>query len=145
MNIKTSYSFIAGALLTIAAMTQANAFTAQVPISGYKFTGVVNVVNSNVGALTSVYTVPVGQFVVITDVYIALSSGASGNHTTYIADDALNSLAGPFPVTQAVPFSKSYTSGIALSAGQQIIVSDTGGTGDVTVNIVGYTVCAEPC
>lgn len=136
---------MAVAFIAALAYTQAQAFTAQVPIAGYRFIDVVNIVNSDVGAITSVYTVPNGQIVVITDIYIALSSGATGNHTTYISDNFLNVRAGPFRTNPETSFSKNYTSGIILTAGQQIVVSDTGGTGDVTVNLVGFTVCAEPC
>lgn len=145
MNTKRITTSMVAALLAVLSYTQAHAFTAQLPITGYQFIDVVNIVNHEVGALTSVYTVPEGRIVVITDVYITLSSGASGNHTIYIADNSLNTRAGPFRINDSTSFSKSYTSGIILIAGQQIIISDTGGVGAVTVNLVGYTACAEPC
>jgi hypothetical protein len=140
-NVVTVIALIAG----IIASSQTHAFTSQLPVSGYRFLGPLNITNAEVGTVASVYTVPNGRIAVITDVYIALSPGADGTHTTTIANTALELKAGPFVSTSSEPFSKGYTSGIIFISGQQIVASDIGGTGDVTINLVGYEVCAEPC
>jgi hypothetical protein len=136
---------LAAFVIGVLASAQTQAFTSQLPVSGYRFLGPLNLVENEVGALDSLYTVPAGRIAVITDVYVTLSSGATGTHTTIISNSSLQTKAGPFKITATSPFSKGYTSGIVFIAGQQILVSDTGGTGDATINLVGYEVCAEPC
>lgn len=145
MNVKKTPLSMAIALFVILSYTQAHAFTAQLPIEGYRFISNVNIVNENIGALTSVYTVPAGRYFVLTDVYITLNHDATGNHTTYIIDNTLVTKLGPVRTNETTIFSKDYTSGITFSEGKQVVVSDTGGTGKVTVNLVGYLACAEPC
>jgi len=145
MRLKKQISAMVALFIGVLACSQTQAFTSQLPVSGYRFLGPLNLVENEVGALEALYTVPANRVAVITDVYITLSSGATGNHTTIIANSSLKTKAGPFPVTESTPFSKAYTSGFVFVGGQQILVSDSGGTGDVTVNLVGYEVCAEPC
>lgn len=125
--------------------TQGYAFTAQLPISGYRFTEPLRIYNQDVGALTSVFTVPDNRIAVITDIYLTLEGAATGTHTTFLTNDSFQTIAGPFTVTASSPFSMNYTSGLIWIEGKQIVVSDTGGTGDVIVNLVGYMVCREPC
>lgn len=133
------------ALTTALVPTHNHAFTAQLPISGYEFTDVLQIYEADVGALETLFTVPEDRIAVVTDIYVALDSGASGAHTTFISDNGLTKFSGPFPVTAGSPFSKSYTSGIIFVSGESIVASDTGGTGNVTVNLVGYIACATPC
>ncbi len=125
--------------------TQLNAFTAQMPVTGYEFSGPIRIFNSDVGALTSVYSVPSNRIAVITDVYIALASGATGTHTSFLTSDSLQEIAGPFTINASTPLSINYTSGLVWIEGQEIVVSDTGGSGDVIVNLVGYLVCRGLC
>lgn len=145
MNTKKVPLSMVIALFIMLSYTQAHAFTAQLPIEGYRFIGNVNIVNENIGALTSVYTVPAGRYFVLTDVYITLNQDATGNHTTRIADNTFVTKLGPVRINETTIFSKSYTSGITFSEGKQVVVSDIGGTGQITVNLVGYLACAEPC
>ena len=125
--------------------TRLHAFTAQMPVTGYEFSGPIRIFNSDVGPLTSVYSVPSNRIAVITDVYIALASGATGTHTSFLTSDSLQEIAGPFTINGAAPFSINYTSGLVWIEGQEIVVSDTGGNGDVIVNLVGYLVCRGSC
>jgi hypothetical protein len=138
----------AAALFTLAtALTpiHIHAFTAQLPISGYEFASYLHIHQGDVGSLDSVYTVPEGRLAVVTDIYVALDSGATGTHKTFVSNNLLQRSSGPFRVTGSAPFSRSYTSGIPFFPGEQIIVSDTGGTGNVVVTINGYLVCPEAC
>jgi hypothetical protein len=124
------------------------AFTAQLPIAGYTFRGPLNIYNFEVGALDSVYTVPEGQIAVITDVYITpTTDDDASTHIVFLvkAPPGTTVVGGPYRVTAERPFSQSFTSGLIFTSGQQIIVSSTGGFGDVTVNLGGYRVCADPC
>lgn len=145
MRMKTLTGAILLAVMSALMQTQSYAFTSQLLISGYRFTDPLRINSQDVGDLTSVFTVPSNRIAVITDIYVALESGATGSHTTYISNESLQTVAGPFTVTSSSPFSKSYTSGLVWTEGRQIIVSDTGGSGDVIVNLVGYLVCREPC
>jgi hypothetical protein len=145
MSLRKQLIAVVTLAIGVMAWSQTQAFTSQLPVSGYRFLGPLNLISDEVGAIESLYTVPNNRIAVITDVYITLSTGATGAHTTYIVNSGLETKAGPFPVTAGAPFSKGYTSGIIFIGGQQIVASDTGGTGDVTINLVGYEVCAEPC
>jgi hypothetical protein len=139
------FSLVFLGTITALIQTQIFAFTAQLPISGYEFSGPIRIFNSDVGALTSVYTVPNNRIAVITDVYIALAGSATGTHTTFLANNSLTPIAGPFTINGSSAFSINYTSGLVWIEDQQIVVSDTGGTGDVIVNLVGYLVCRGSC
>jgi hypothetical protein len=145
MAIKKLRMFLAAATIGVFAYGSAYSFTSQLLIDGFEFFGPLNLTNSDVGTITALYTVPAGRVAVITDVYIALSSGAQGAHTTFITNELLETKAGPFRTTPEAAFSKNYTSGITWTEGRQIIASDTGGSGDVTVNLVGYLVCPGSC
>jgi hypothetical protein len=54
-------------------------------------------------------------------------------------------LGGPFRVSLNSPFTQSFTSGLVFTSGQNIVISSTGGSGDITVNMGGYLVCTDPC
>jgi hypothetical protein len=135
----------ATALLLLLTQGQSHAFQAQLPVQGYTFVGVINVFSDDVGEITSVYTVPANRIAVITDIHVALSSGATGTHKTFLSNDVLQVKAGHFLTDPNKTFTHSYSSGIIYGPGQQIVVSDTGGTGDVTVNLIGYLVCGDVC
>ncbi len=147
MSSKSMIRCLLVAVLT-AGCSAALAFTAQLPIAGYTFLGPLNVYNFEVGALDSVYTVPEGQIAVITDVYItATTSSDTSIHNVFLikTPPGTTILGGPYRVTAEGPYSQSFTSGLIFTSGQQIVVSSTGGVGDVTVNLSGYRVCADPC
>jgi len=133
------------ALAAVLIPTLAHSFTAQLPVAGYEFAGPLWLIHENVGSYETMYTVPAGHYAVVTDIYVALSSGATGAHTTYIAKTGLDKKVGPFPVNSSSAFSTGYTSGLVFLPGESIIASDSGGTGNVTVNLVGYLVCVAPC
>lgn len=145
MRTKLISGAILFSVIAVLTQTQGYAFTAQIPVSGYRFTEPLRIVNDEVGALTSVYTVPDNRIAVITDIYVTLAAAASGTHTTFVTSNTLQEIAGPFTVTSSSPFIMNYTSGLVWIEGQQIVISDTGGAGDVIVNLVGYLVCREPC
>lgn len=124
------------------------AFTAQLPVSGYTFVAPLNIYDFEIGALQLVYTVPEGQIAVITDVYITPTTNSdSTTHNVFLAKapPGTTIVGGPFRVSTDAPFSQSFTSGLIFGSGQSIVVSSTGGTGDVTVNLGGYLVCVDPC
>ncbi len=137
--------FLVATIFGLLPYSNAYAFTSQILIEGFEFFTPLNVVNSEVGAITGLYTVPEDRIAVITDIYITLSSSATGNHTTFITNGFLQTRAGPFHTAPENAFNVNYTSGIVFIEGEQIIAGDTGGSGDVTVNLVGYLVCRGSC
>lgn len=132
-------------LLGSVGQTPVHAFTAQLPISAYEFAGPIRIVNYEIGSLTSVYTVPSDRIAVITDIYITLADGASGTHKTYLTNNFLEDVGGPYIMSEDSPFVLNLTSGMTWTGGKQIVVSDTGGSGDVVVNLYGYLVCSGSC
>ena len=91
-------------LLSTVYQTPVNAFTAQLPITAYEFAGPIRIINYAIGSLTTVYTVPSDRIAVITDIYITLADGASGVHKTYLTNNFLEDVVGPYTSSEDSPF-----------------------------------------
>jgi hypothetical protein len=138
-------NFLPIGYLSYANPNQSIAVRPKIPVQGFTFDRVFNIFREDVDAIQSVYTVPENRIVVITDIHIALNTDASGTHRTFVTNEALQPKAGYFLTTPSSTFTHSYTSGIILGSGQQIVLSDIGGTGNVMVNRMGFLACRDTC
>jgi hypothetical protein len=147
MSRKSVIRYLLVAILS-AVCTASYGFTAQLPVAGYTFVGPLNIYDFEVGALDIVYTVPENQIAVITDIYITPTTNSDmSSYNVFVAKSPPGTtiLGGPFRVSLNSPFTQSFTSGLVFTSGQNIVISSTGGSGDITVNLGGYLVCTDPC